>query len=147
MSKRHLSTKVLLLDTSRESFDLLEITNRRFMFCPGTHELILGLDTGISNQMYDSHATEHGKSEAKAPFDSFIRGWVGVDEGTYPKGVIHFAPPIAKDCAVERFNAAFDVLEMFRENGATAKTWVRGFGGKWEQTLDQILPFKEEYHE
>ena len=131
----------MLLDTRSMSFDMREIDNRRFMFSPQTGELILGRQYR-SGQLYKSHAEEHFDSGAKAPFDSFIRGWIGTGRD-YPDGVIHFAPNIGTD-NITAFDNAFSTLQMFSENGAAGDTVVRGFGRKWEQPLkDIITPTKE----
>ena len=131
----------MLLDTRSMSFDMREIDNRRFMFSPQAGELILGRQYR-GGQLYKSHAEEHFDSGAKAPFDSFIRGWIGTGRD-YPDGVIHFAPNIGTD-NITAFDNAFSTLQMFSENGAAGDTVVRGFGRKWEQPLkDIITPTKE----
>ena len=84
----------MLLDTRSMSFDMREIDNRRFMFSPQAGELILGRQYR-GGQLYKSLSEEHFDSGAKAPFDSFVRGWIGTG-GDYPKGVIHFAPCVDK---------------------------------------------------
>ena len=89
--KAELTAALMLLDTRSMSFDMREIDNRRFMFSPQAGELILGRQYR-GGQLYKSHAEEHFDSGAKAPFDSFIRGWIGTGRD-YPDGVIHFAPP------------------------------------------------------
>ena len=105
----------MLLDTRSMSFDMREIDNRRFMFSPQAGELILGRQYR-GGQLYKSHAEEHFDSGAKAPFDSFIRGWIGTGRD-YPDGVIHFAPNIGTD-NIPAFDNAFSTLQMFSENGA-----------------------------
>ena len=105
----------MLLDTRSMSFDMREIDNRRFMFSPQAGELILGRQYR-GGQLYKSHAEEHFDSGAKAPFDSFIRGWIGTGRD-YPDGVIHFAPNIGTD-NITAFDNAFSTLQMFSENGA-----------------------------
>ena len=112
----------MLIDTGRTAFDMRQIENRRFMFSPQSGELILGRQYKGS-QLYASHAEEHGKSGAKAPYDSFIRGWVGAGR-QYPHGVIHFAPNV-ESANVEQFERAFSTLEMFRENGAEGQTVIQ----------------------
>ena len=94
----------MLIDTGRTAFDIRQIENRRFMFSPQSGELILGRQYK-GNQLYASHAEEHGKSGAKAPYDSFIRGWVGAGR-QYPHGVIHFAPNV-ESANVEQFERHF----------------------------------------
>lgn len=92
--KAELTAALMLLDTRSMSFDMQEIDNRRFMFSPQTGELILGRQYR-GGQLYKSHAEEHFDSGAKAPFDSFIRGWIGTGRD-YPDGVIHFARILAQ---------------------------------------------------
>ena len=130
----------MLVDTKQDAFDMQRIKNRRFMFSPQTGELILGKQYR-GRQLYQSHAEEHADSKAAAPFDSFIRGWIGTG-GEYPQGVIHFAPAIDSR-NTELFDRAFDALEMFRANGAKGGTVIRGFGEQWEQPLQNILPSEE----
>lgn len=130
----------MLVDTKQDAFDMQRIKNRRFMFSPQTGELILGKQYR-GRQLYQSHAEEHADSKAAAPFDSFIRGWIGTG-GEYPQGVIHIAPAIDSR-NTELFDRAFDALEMFRANGAKGGTVIRGFGEQWEQPLQNILPSEE----
>ena len=139
--KAELTAALMLLDTRSMSFDMREIDNRRFMFSPQTGELILGRQYR-GGQLYKSHAEEHFDSGAKAPFDSFIRGWIGTGRD-YPDGVIHFAPNIGTD-NIPAFDNAFSTLQMFSENGAAGDTVVRGFGRKWEQPLKDIITPTEE---
>ena len=137
----------MLIDAARQTFDMREIDNRRFMYDPDTCKLILGPQYSSQNIMTGSHATEHGKSGATEPFDSFsVRGWIGTGR-SYKYGIIHFAPHI--DCKnADRFTNGYNTLQMFRENGAAANTVVRGFGKDWEQPLSNILPgFMEENKE
>ena len=108
---------------------------------PQTGELILGKQYR-GNTLFKSHAEEHGKSGAKAPFDSFLRGWVGTGKD-YKDGVIHFAPAIDAGNA-EQFDRAFSTLEMFARNGANGKTVIRGFGDVWEQPLSDLIPERRE---
>ena len=131
---------LLLIDTHNDGFDMQQIKNRRFMFSPQTGELILGKQYR-GRQLYKSHAEEHAESGATAPFDSFIRGWIGVGKD-YPQGVIHFAPHIENRNA-ELFDRAFDTLEVFVRNGAKGDTVIRGFGNQWEQPLQNIIPISE----
>ena len=134
--KAELTAALMLLDPRSMSFDMREIDNRRFMFSPQAGELILGRQYR-GGQLYKSHAEEHFDSGAKAPFDSFIRGWIGTGRD-YPDGVIHFAPNIGTD-NITAFDNAFSTLQMFSENGAAGDTVVRGFGRKWEQPLKDII--------
>lgn len=132
-----ISDALLLIDTRNDGFNMQQIKNRRFMFSPQTGELILGKQYR-GRQLYKSHAEEHAESGARAPFDSFIRGWIGVGKD-YPQGVIHFAPHIESRNA-ELFDRAFDALELFAKNGAAGSTVIRGFGNQWEQPLKNIIP-------
>ncbi|WP_368378242.1 LPD25 domain-containing protein [[Clostridium] symbiosum] len=132
-----ISNGLMLIDTNRTTFDMQAIQNRRFMFSPQTGELILGRQYR-GNTLVKSHAEEHGESGAKAPFDSFLRGWVGTGKD-YKDGVIHFAPAIdARN--PEQFDHAFSTVEMFARNGANGKTVIRGFGDVWEQPLSELIP-------
>ena len=131
-----ISNGLMLIDTNHAAFDMQAIQNRRFMFSPQTGELILGKQYR-GNTLFKSHAEEHGESGAKAPFDSFLRGWVGTGKD-YKDGVIHFAPAIDAGNA-EQFDRAFSTLEMFARNGANGKTVIRGFGGIWEQPLSDLI--------
>ena len=131
-----ISNDLMLIDTSRTTFDMQAIQNRRFMFSPQTGELILGRQYR-GNALVKSHAEEHGESGAKAPFDSFLRGWIGTGK-QYKDGVIHFAPAIDASNP-EQFDRAFSTVEMFARNGANGKTVIRGFGDVWEQPLSKLI--------
>ena len=126
----------MLIDTRRTSFDMRQIQNRRFMYQPQTGELILGYQYKGS-RLVSSHAEEHFDSGAKAPFDSFIRGWIGTGKG-YKNGIIHFAPDIPAQ-NTEAFDKGFSTLQMFSENNANGDTVIRGFGGVWEQPLNNLI--------
>lgn len=136
MQKITLENRLLMIDTNTVSFDMQEIENRRFMYSPDSCELIIG-EQYKGNDLIASHAEEHGKAGAKAPFDSFIRGWIGTGKG-YKDGVIHFAPPINTH-NIDRFNHGFSTLEMFSANGANSRTIIRGFGDLWEQPLSDLI--------
>ena len=141
MQKISLENSLLLIDTKNISFDMQEIENRRFMYSPQSGELIIGRQYK-GNQLVASHAEEHGQVGAKAPFDSFIRGWVGTGR-SHKDGVIHFAPPIDTH-NIDHFNRGFSALEMFTANGANSRTVIRGFGDRWEQPLSDLIPEKGE---
>ncbi|CAL7878908.1 ssDNA-binding domain-containing protein [Fusobacterium necrophorum] len=136
MQKITLENRLLMIDTNTVSFDMQEIENRRFMYSPDSCELIIG-EQYKGNDLIVSHAEEHGKAGAKAPFDNFIRGWIGTGKG-YKDGVIHFAPPINTH-NIDRFNHGFSTLEMFSANGANSRTIIRGFGDRWEQPLSDLI--------
>lgn len=129
---------LMIIDAARQSFDMLEIRNRRFMYNPGTCTLIFGRQYSAKNVITGSHDADHGNSGTAEPFDSFLRGWIGVGK-SYPHGVIHFAPAVnTKDA--DRFVDGYNTLQMFRENGAGADTVIRGFGDVWERPLSDCLP-------
>ena len=134
--KVEIANGLLLIDTNHTTFDMQAIQNRRFMFSPQTGELILGRQYR-GNALVKSHAEEHGESGAKAPFDSFLRGWIGTGK-QYKDGVIHFAPAIDASNP-EQFDRAFSTVEMFARNGANGKTVIRGFGDVWEQPLSKLI--------
>lgn len=131
-----ISNGLMLIDTNHTAFDMQAIQNRRFMFSPQTGELILGRQYR-GNALVKSHAEEHGESGAKAPFDSFLRGWIGTGK-QYKDGVIHFTPAIDASNP-EQFDRAFSTVEMFARNGANGKTVIRGFGDVWEQPLSKLI--------
>ena len=139
MQKIPLENSLLLIDTKNVSFDMQKIENRRFMYSPQSGELIIGWQYK-GNQLIASHAEEYGQVGAKAPFDSFIRGWVGTGR-RYKNGVIHFAPPIDTH-DINHFDRGFSTLEMFAANGANSQTVIRGFGDRWEQPLSDLIPEK-----
>ena len=141
MRKIIFENSLLLIDTKSFSFNMQEIENRRFMYSPLSGELIIGRQYK-RNQLIASHAEEHGQAAAKAPFDSFVRGWVGTGN-SYKDGVIHFAPPIDTR-NIDHFNRGFSTLEMFAANGANSRTLIRGFGDRWEQPLSDLIQKKGE---
>jgi DNA-binding cell septation regulator SpoVG/16S rRNA G966 N2-methylase RsmD len=132
---------VMRIDTAKQSFDMQEIENRRFMFNPQTGTLILGKQYPLSNkELMSSHSEEHYEARTNEPFDSFVQGWVGTG-ARYESGVIHFTPPLSKKPhAVDK---GFSVIEMFVRNGADENTIARGFPGEWEQPLSNILDVKK----
>ena len=132
---------LMLIHTQEETFNMQKIGNRRFMFCPKTQELILGQEEK-GKKLNSYHAEEYANSKAKAPFDSFIRGWVGVGK-SYPHGVIHFAPHIPEQ-VVKMYEDGFSAIEMFQKNGANENTVIRGFGREWEQPLKNLLGCRKE---
>ena len=141
MQKITFENHLCMIDTKTNSFDMQEIENRRFMYSPDSCELIIGKQYK-GNQLIASHAEEHGKAGVKAPFDSFIRGWIGTGKG-YKDSVIHFAPPINTH-NIDHFNRGFSTLEMFAANGANSRTIIRGFGDRWEQPLSDLISQKGE---
>lgn len=132
-----ITKEIMRIDTRRQTIDMRQIDNRRFLYNSKTAVLVLGRQYGKTKGLPASHAEELAGAGITKDFDDFVRGWIGTGGG-YPKGVIHFAP-----CVDERniglFNGAFDTLEMFRENGALADTVIRGFGKRWEQSLSDIF--------
>lgn len=126
------------IDTGAQAIDMQQIDNRRFMYNPKTATLVLGRQYREASLLTSSHAGELADAGITEGYDDFVRGWVGTG-GSYPNGVIHFAPSV--DAAnMELFDRAFDTLEMFRENGAKELTVIRGFGPVWEQPFHEVLP-------
>ena len=136
---------IILINAAKQSFNMQEIKNRRFMYNPASGALIFGYQFKTSKKVMASHAEEHGASGTNEPYDAFIRGWVGTGQD-YPGGVIHFAPPIL-DGYPDLFDKGFSALELFRENGANGDTLIRGFPGAWEQSLSALLPPENERKE
>lgn len=107
-------------------FDITGDYNRRFMFCRKTGEMILG-GSDINNS---SHSAEYVRIEPCGEFSDFVRGWIGFG-GSYPHGVLHFAPLFSEDELKGDADQLADLtatLEVFTHNGATADMVLRGGG-------------------
>lgn len=95
----------------------------------------------LTYKLIGSHAEEFGAvrdvNDNLPSYDEFIRGWIGVG-GSYKNGIIHFAPNIP-DGHVELFDKAFSFVEIALKNGFSEKTVLRGFPGKWEQTIGEMM--------
>lgn len=128
---------IMRVDTKTQNIDMLEIENRRFLFHPDTGLLVLGRQYGRTSGLPGSHAEELADAGETTNYDSFVRGWIGTGS-KYPYGVIHFAPNVETNNP-ERYERAFQTLEMFYENGAKPQTMIRGFGKQWEQPLSSII--------
>jgi hypothetical protein len=127
------------------TFDIHDIGNRRFMFHPNKHQMILGdaRGAGKGRVVRGSHAEEYYELfGTNNGFDDCARGWVGCG-GSYNNGIIHFAPMIPDPTpeAWQYYEAGWKCLEYFVKNGgATPKTVVRGFGRtNFEQTIADIF--------
>lgn len=131
--------KVELLTGVPPRFPLLGNYNRRFMFCPGTGELILGTD----NIRSSTHGDEHYQSRAVGDYRDFIRGWVGCGRG-YAAAIIHFAPGFRESSFAgdpKLFADFVATLRMFVGCGATSETILRGAGAsRWELPFGQAYP-------
>ena len=126
---------LMVIDVKREIIDILQITNRRFMYNPQTGTLILG-DEMYGKSICSSHAQEFHASQAEGRFDDYLRGWIGVSK-SYPHGIVHFAPAVS----MEQFDCGFDALQMFaRLEGVNEDTIVRGFCTMPEQRMGDLLP-------
>lgn len=136
-----ISKGIMCVDTTRQSIDMQQIQNRRFMYNPKTGILVLGYQYEPKNLLLSSHAEELAGAGITKGYDDFVRGWIGTGRN-YPKGVIHFAPSVDERC-VWLFDRAFSTLEMFRENGALDGTVIRGFGKRWERPLSDIITDKQ----
>ena len=133
-TKRKVEKSLMVVDTKREIIDILQITNRRFMYNPQTGILILG-DEAYGKSIAGSHAQEFYDSQAGGCFDDYLRGWIGTSK-SYPRGVIHFAPAVI----MEQFDRGFDALQMFaRLEGTGGDTVIRGFCRLWEERIGAIL--------
>lgn len=134
--KRQVEKILMVINVKREIIDILQITNRRFMYNPQTGTLILG-DEMYGKSICSSHAQEFYASKAEGRFDDYLRGWIGTSK-SYPHGIIHFAPAVI----MEQFDRGFDALQMFaRLEGVNGDTIVRGFCGSPEIRLGDLLPF------
>lgn len=133
--KRQLEKILMVIDVKREIIDILQITNRRFMYNPQTGTLILG-DEMYGKNICSSHAQEFYVSKAEGRFDDYLRGWIGVSKN-YPHGIIHFAPAVS----MKQFDRGFDTLQMFTKlEGINSDTIVRGFCSSPEVRLGDLLP-------
>ena len=133
-TKRKVEKSLMVVDTKREIIDILQITNRRFMYNPQTGILILG-DEAYGKSIAGSHAQEFYDSQAGGCFDDYLRGWIGTSK-SYPRGVIHFAPAVI----MEQFDRGFDALQMFaRLEGTGGDTVIRGFCRLWEERIGALL--------
>ena len=122
------------LSMSMEIIDILQITNRRFMYNPQTGTLILG-DEIYGKTICSSHSQEFHASRAEGCFDDYLRGWIGTSK-SYPHGIIHFAPAVI----MEQFDRGFDALQMFAGlEGVNGDTIVRGFCTLPEQRMGDLL--------
>ena len=134
-TKRDIGKSLMVINIKQEIIDILQITNRRFMYNPQTGTLILG-DEMYGKSICSSHAQEFHASQAEGRFDDYLRGWIGVSK-RYPRGVVHFAPAVSK----EQFDRGFDSLQMFSKlDGVNGDTIIRGFCGLPEQKLRDLLP-------
>lgn len=134
-TKRQVEKILMVIDVKREIIDILQITNRRFMYNPQTGTLILG-DEMYGKSICSSHAQEFHASQAEGRFDDYLRGWIGVSK-SYPHGIVHFAPAVS----MEQFDCGFDALQMFaRLEGVNEDTIVRGFCTMPEQRMGDLLP-------
>ena len=88
--KRQVEKILMVINVKWEIIDILQITNRRFMYNPQTGTLILG-DEMYGKSICSSHAQEFHASQAEGRFDDYLRGWIGVSK-SYPHGIVHFAP-------------------------------------------------------
>ncbi len=136
MNQIKIRPELMVIDVLQESFDIHEIGNRRFMYCPQTGRLILGFES-CGKDMSLSHAKEHMLSNVEEPFDAFVRGWIGTNKREYKDGVIHFAPSVLSTSPL--FDLAFCAIEVFRLNGARGKTVIRGLGNCWEQNFEEVF--------
>jgi hypothetical protein len=143
-TERFIATGLMVIDPRRETFDLKQIQNRRFMFNPKTHELVLGEQRSSRDMIDESHAHELLAAGVKGQDGDFVRGWIGTNKREFKQGIIHFAPPIRTE-EPERFEQGFKTLEVFLANGGGPKTIIRGFSApgdpaSWEQPASRLIP-------
>ena len=132
--KRQVEKILMVINVKWEIIDILQITNRRFMYNPQTGTLILG-DEIYGKSICSSHSQEFHASRAEGCFDDYLRGWIGTSK-SYPHGIIHFAPAVI----MEQFDRGFDALQMFaRLEGVNGDTIVRGFCTLPEQRMGDLL--------
>lgn len=136
MDKVTLNGSAMKINTETQVFDMRNISNRRFLFNPKTKTLILG-EVEHGRKLVSTHFQDHSLLGGKESFNDFVSGWVGNGNG-YENGVIHFTPPLPPVSSVI-YNIGFPAIEMFRKNGATGKTVLRGFWKKWEMPLGEAL--------
>ena len=72
-TKRQVEKILMVIDVKREIIDILQITNRRFMYNPQTGTLILG-DEMYGKSICSSHSQEFYASKAEGRFDDYLRG-------------------------------------------------------------------------
>lgn len=142
MVNRILVPDLCLIDLNKCNVDLMQIQNRRFMYHPSGLLLLGEEDTVNMKGLFKSHAEEHYEAEERfqiklPPYDDFIKGWIGVGK-SYPYGIVHFAPHIP-DGHIGLFDKAFSFVEVVQENGFSYRSVLRGFPGKWEQTIGEML--------
>lgn len=134
-AKRRIEKILMVINVKWEIINILQITNRRFMYNPQTGILILG-DEIYGKTICSSHSQEFYASKAEGCFDDYLRGWIGVSKN-YPQGIIHFAPAVS----MNQFDRGFDTLQMFtRLEGINGDTVVRGFCGLPEKKMSSLLP-------
>ena len=132
--KRQVEKILMVIDAKWEIIDILQITNRRFMYNPQTEILILG-DEMYGKSICSSHSQEFYASKVDGRFDDYLRGWIGTSK-SYPHGIIHFAPAVC----MEQFDRGFDALQMFAKlDGVNRDTIVRGFCTLPEQRMGDLL--------
>ena len=112
-----ITKEIMRIDTRRQTIDMRQINNRRFLYNPKTAVLVLGRQYGKTKGLPASHAEELAGAGITKDFDDFVRGWIGTSR-SYPEGIIHFAP-----CVDER----------------NIKLFERGLGNRWEQPLSAIF--------
>ena len=76
-TKKQTEKILMVVNVKRETIDVLQIANRRFMYNSPTGILILG-DEMYGKTICSSHAQEFHASKAEGRFDDYLRGWIGV---------------------------------------------------------------------
>lgn len=120
-------------------FNLLAGENRRFLFHPGRAEMVIG--GAWNSRNLRSHELDFDLAGGQGDPDHWwVKGWVGIGRN-FPSGIIHFTPPLNREWLSDpaTFDGCFSCLEFWHKSGASLKTVVRGWGGRHEQPLGDIL--------
>ena len=97
--KRQVEKILMVINVKWEIIDILQITNRRFMYNPQTGTLILG-DEIYGKTICSSHSQEFHASRAEGCFDDYLRGWIGTSKATLT-GLSILPPPSSWNSSTE----------------------------------------------
>lgn len=134
-TNRQITKSLMVVNVKLETIDILQITNRRFMYNPQNGFMILG-DEIYGKNIRSSHSQEFYSSKAEGCFDDYLRGWIGTS-AVYSCGIIHFAPAIS----IQLFDKGIDMLQMLTKLvGVSYDTMIRGFCNLPEEKIGDLLP-------
>lgn len=97
--KRQVEKILMVINVKWEIIDILQITNRRFMYNPQTGTLILG-DEIYGKTICSSHSQEFHASRAEGCFDDYLRGWIAHRKATLT-GLSILPPPSSWNSSTE----------------------------------------------